>query len=231
MIQAIRALTGMAIGLVSVVAPSWGLYHLLRTPSCGSDGYSTFGPPCPDDVALWILGIVLSLTILAPLAIGLAGRQGTDAPVLLVPIIGLIPLGMVTGAIVSGLGPSADPDTRWIAIVGAAITALIVLRVLLGFARGAGRRRAERAERAPAVPAHELAGMAAVAATARKASAPPAVSIATLHDQLAQIADAAKQPEDGGLSVRLQRLDELRAAGSITAAEHAQRRQEILDEI
>ena len=73
--------------------------------------------------------------------------------------------------------------------------------------------------------------MAAVAATARKASAPPAVSIATLHDQLAQIADAAKQPEDGGLSVRLRRLDELRAAGSITAAEHAQRRQEILDEI
>jgi hypothetical protein len=219
----------MAIGLVAVVAPSWGLYHLLRTPSCGSDGYSTFGPPCPDELALWILGIVLSMTILAPLAIGLAGRQGGDSPVLLVPIIGLIPLGMVTGAIVSGLGPSSDPDTRWVAIIGAAIVALIVARVLLGFARRSRRRR-DRPAVTPAPP-EQLAGMSAVAAAAKKASAPPPVSIAGLHSQLSQIAEASKRAEADELASRLKRLDELRAAGSITAAEHAERRREILDEI
>jgi hypothetical protein len=213
-IGAIRALTGMAFGLVAVVAPAWGLYHLLRTPSCGSDGYSTFGPPCPGELALWILGIVLSLTILAPIAIGVAGRQGGDKPVLLVPIIGLIPLGMAAGAIVSGLGPSSDPDTRWVAIAGAAIVGLVVVRVLIGMARRAGRRRVP----STAVPAGRV-------------SPPPPASIATLHDQLAQIAQASEQAQAEGLASRLRRLDELRAEGSITAAEHAERRREILDEV
>jgi len=227
-IRAVRALAGMAIGLVAVVAPAWGLYHILRTPSCGSDGISVYGPPCPDELALWILGIVISLTILAPLSIGIAGRQGTGRPVLLVPIVGLIPLGMIAGAIVSGLGPASDPDTRWVAIIGAAIAGLVVFRVLLGFARSAGRRRAQRAM---TVPAQELAGMSAVAAAATRASTPPAVSISTLHDQLVQIAEASKQAQDDELAARLRRLDELRAAGSITAAEHAERRREILDEV
>lgn len=219
MIGAIRAVTGMAIGLVAVVAPAWGLYHLLRTPSCGSDGSIVIGPPCPDELALWVLGIVLSLTILAPVAIGVAGRQGGDAPVLLLPIIGLIALGMVSGAIVSGLGPSSDPDTRWVAIIGAAIVALIVVRAVIGMARKARRRRERPVSAAP------------TAAAAKPASSPPPASIAVLHDQLSQIAEASEQAQADELASRLRRLDELRAAGSITSAEHAERRREILDEI
>ncbi len=229
MIRALRTLVGGALGLVAVVAPAWGIYHLLRQPSCG-DG----GPACPDEVGLWIVAIVVSATIVAPVAIFVAGRLAPlHPPWLLVPILVMSPLCFVAGVVVSLVGPTADPDTRWVGILIGGLTALLLARVAWGLARRARRRRASAPLGATLSTMASLQSTAADAAAAKPAKAADrgGATMATLAGQLAQIAEAKAAAQDDDVAARLRRLDELRAAGLINPDEHAARRREILDEI
>lgn len=121
MIRALRIVVGMALGVAGVAAPAWGLFHLVRTPPCGSDGITVAGPPCPDDLALWIVAIVGSVTIVLPLAIAVAGSLELGRPLLWPPIVVLTPLCALAGVAFSLLGPTSDPDTRWVGWVVAAV--------------------------------------------------------------------------------------------------------------
>jgi hypothetical protein len=225
-IALLRALVGSALGLVVVTAPSWGLFHLVRQGSCGTLRTAA----CPDDVGLWIVAIVVSVTVGAPLAIAIGGRGRGGSPWLLGPLLVLVPVGLLAGAVVSLVGVSADPDTRWVGIL---IGGLAGLLTLLGL-RGAivGRRRA----------AHLQATQRQRAAVAARRPAPPpqrpaapdlrTQQLGILAAQLTRVAEAAVAR--GGpdtVAPRLKRLDELRQSGLITEEEHAARRREILAEI
>jgi hypothetical protein len=50
---------GLLLAGVSVVLFDWGLFHLVRTPSCGSSSTSSFsGPPCPPGTGAHILALI-----------------------------------------------------------------------------------------------------------------------------------------------------------------------------
>ncbi|HEY8582727.1 MAG TPA: SHOCT domain-containing protein [Capillimicrobium sp.] len=226
MSRAIRQLLGCALGIVGVVAPAWGLFHIVRTPQCGSDGVATYGGPCPDEMGLWIVAIVVSCTVVLPLAIGVAGSVQPGSSLLLGPVLVMTPLCAIAAVAFSLAGPSSDPDTRWVGWLFAGILGLIVLRVLW-----ATVKRLARPDPEPA--AATAAGVALPMPMPTRQQ--HAKAMASLADQLSQVAEAkriaARVTADDGLTARLRRLDELRAAGAISPAEHAARRQEILDEV
>jgi hypothetical protein len=128
MIRALRQLVGGVVGVAAVVLPAWAIFHLIRQGSCGDVGM----PTCPDEVAVWILAIVLSAVILSPIAIFLAGRDpATGQMLLLGPILALSPIAFVAGIVVSLVGVSADRDSQWIGFVLGGIAVLIVVRVVI----------------------------------------------------------------------------------------------------
>lgn len=217
MIRAVRRLVGMALGVAGVIAPAWGMFHLVRTPACGSDGVGVYGPPCADEVGLWIAAVVVAATVVLPLAIGIAGWGEPGRLLLLGPVLAMGPL-CVAGAVVWSLtGASSDPDSRWVGYLIGGLVALLLLWALVGRVRRGGRPSPRSPAPAPvSVPA---------------APAPGAAQLSTLAAQLSQVAAAKAAVADDGLAARLQRLDELRSAGAITADEHARRRREILDEV
>jgi hypothetical protein len=217
MIRALRQIVGGAIGVAAVALPAWAMFHLVRQGSCGNVGQAT----CPDEVGLWILGLVGAFVILCPVAIFLAGTdRATGQLLLLAPIVLLAPLAFVAGIVVSLVGESSDPGSHWIGVVLGGLIALIVIRVFIGFVR--------RLRRAPAtmpkltrhpVDAAEMQQLAVALQKAQIAKSAPA-----------KPAKAAAKP-DPALAARLQKLDELHDAGLIDDAEHRRRRDEILAEI
>ncbi|HWV87218.1 MAG TPA: SHOCT domain-containing protein [Capillimicrobium sp.] len=217
MTGALRTLIGMALGVAGVALPAWGLFHLVRQPSCGSDGITTVGPPCPDEIVWWILAIVGSAVVLVPLAIGIAGRGPSGRMRLFGPILLAEPIALVAAVVVSLVGASSDPDTHWVGWVVLGVAGVILLFSLPGIVRMAMRPPAYSSLRAPL----------AVAAGDPEAAA----QIAQLAGQLQQVADAKEAAARDRLAERLRRLDELRAAGTISAEEHRRRRAEILDEV
>jgi hypothetical protein len=51
-------LGGLLVAGVSVVLFDFGLFHIVRTPSCGSNGTSYAGPPCPPGTGGYILSLI-----------------------------------------------------------------------------------------------------------------------------------------------------------------------------
>lgn len=240
--RGLRQLVGMALGIAGVVLSSWGLFHLVRQPSCGSDGSGTYGPPCPDDVVWWILALIGSAVVLLPLAIAVAGRRRDGgASLLFAPVFAVTPICLVAAVVVSLVGQSADPDTHWVGWMIAGIAGLFLL--LSVRAAIAARRRARsaspgrgasgkiRTSGGPPVPPAPSKPAAARRSAQPVQAAPGDGSISQLAGQLQQIAQAKRAAVDDTLAQRLKRLDELLASGLISRAEHAKRRTEILDEI
>ena len=54
----IRTVIGLAICAVAVVGVDWGIYHLVRTGSCGSDGTYISTRPCPPGTGGHILALI-----------------------------------------------------------------------------------------------------------------------------------------------------------------------------
>jgi hypothetical protein len=133
MTAAVRQTIGALIALAGVVLPSWAIYHLVRTPSCGENGTT-----CPDEVGLWILALVGAITFLIPIGVAVSGRDRVTGRVLLLaPVAWLAPLAFVAGIVVSLVGPSADPDTRWVGIVIGGVAAIVMLAAVPGIVRRA----------------------------------------------------------------------------------------------
>jgi hypothetical protein len=129
----LRQTIGGLIALAGVVLPSWAIFHLVRTPSCGENGVT-----CPDEVGLWIIALVCAVTFLIPIGVGVAGRDRVTGRVLLLaPVAWLAPLAFVAGIVVSLVGPSADPGTRWVGIVIGGIAGIVLLAALPGIVRRA----------------------------------------------------------------------------------------------
>jgi len=217
MTAALRTLIGMALGVAGVALPAWGLFHLVRQPSCGSDGITTVGPPCPDEIVWWILAMVGSAVVLVPLAIGIAGRGADGRMRLFGPILLAEPIALVAAVVVSLVGASSDPDTHWVGWVVAGVGGVILLLSLPGIVRAATRPP----------PANVLHAPLAAAAGDPEAAA----KIAQLAGQLQRVAEAKGAAARDDLAERLRRLDELRASGAISAEEHRRRRDEILKEV
>jgi hypothetical protein len=133
MIAVVRQTIGGLVALAGVVLPSWAIFHLVRTPSCGENGTT-----CPAEVGLWIVALVCAVTFLIPIGVAVAGRDRVSGRVLLLaPVAWLAPLAFVAGIVVSLAGPSADPDTRWVGIVIGGVAAIVVLAAVPGIVRRA----------------------------------------------------------------------------------------------
>jgi len=141
-----RALVGLALAGGAIVAADWGLYHLVRTGSCGTHEGGVVGPPCPPGTALHIMSLVLGAFV-ALGGIGLWATRGASERPSRVPL-GLImwsltfvtlPLAMAVAA----FGPAHNPDNA-----GAQITTIILgsIFIPMGLAplllvRGLGRKQ------------------------------------------------------------------------------------------
>jgi len=216
MTRALRILVGMALGAAGVAAPAWALFHLVRQPPCGSDGETTVGPPCPDEFVWWVLAIIGSVVVLIPLAVWIAGRGRDGRLLLLGPIIAVEPIALAAAVVVSHVGASSDPDTHWVGWLVAGLAALMSVVAVRALARMGAHRQPMTPAARPAVGA---------------ADPQPPPQVAVLAAQLRQVAAAKQAAARDDLAARLRRLDELRAAGAISAEEHARRRDEILDEV
>jgi hypothetical protein len=54
-----RVVIGLGLAGASIVAFDWGLYHLVRTGSCGSSPEGGIvGPPCPPETVLYIFALI-----------------------------------------------------------------------------------------------------------------------------------------------------------------------------
>jgi hypothetical protein len=53
-----RAVIGLAICAIAIVGVDWGIYHLVRTGSCGSDGTYIATRPCPPGTGGHILALI-----------------------------------------------------------------------------------------------------------------------------------------------------------------------------
>ena len=54
----VRTLVGLTIAGAAIVAADWGLYHVVRTGSCGTTDTGIVGPPCPPGTGLHIMAII-----------------------------------------------------------------------------------------------------------------------------------------------------------------------------
>jgi hypothetical protein len=213
--RVVRIVVGMALGLVAVVAPAWGIFHLVRQGSCGDVGQSA----CPDATGTWIIAIVLSATIAGPLAVLIAGSDRRGVPWLLGPVIGMFTVGLLAGVGVSLAGTSADDGTEWMGIVilgiGAIVTFGLVRGVLLALIR---------------TPAASRTGPMPAPPPSKRIPPPRDQQLAQLSTQLrAVLRDRTSATES--VAHRLRRLTDLLDAGLITRDEHDARRREILDEV
>jgi hypothetical protein len=103
---------GLVIAGGSVVAVDWGLYHLVRTGSCGTDenGFSV-GPPCPPETGGHIIALVFG--IFAGLAgVGLyaaRGKGGRPSRVGLGAVMWcLLWVTLAAAVALAAFGPAAD---------------------------------------------------------------------------------------------------------------------------
>jgi hypothetical protein len=222
MIRALRQLAGAALGVAAVALPAWAIFHLIRQGSCGDVGQQA----CPDEVGVWILSLVGAFVALCPAAIFIAGRDRMTGRLLLLgPILALTPLAFVAGIVVSLVGASSDPGSRWIGFVVGGIAALIVLRVIVGVARSLGRT-----PNLTAHPVQEAAQMQTLASALRQVKQAQAEAQSEAQSEVTVAVQASAEP-DPDLAGRLRRLDELHASGLIDDAERRRRRDEILAEI
>jgi hypothetical protein len=213
----LRGLLGIVLAAAAVVIAASTIYHLVRTGSCASGGPYLSARPCPSGSGLRVLALIGSIFVLAPISIFVFGSRakGTDGVPSMAGLIGLLWtiswIAMGTAAWVAGHGPakpvSGGEGSTGVAITFWAIGGVSLLFVILGL--GAGGMSARARERSVAAGA----GPRPVPPPPRPAPAPVAAP---------PVDDTAR---------RLKQLDELRALGAITDAEHEAKRREILGSI
>lgn len=234
MIRLLRLLVGIALVGGSVVLASYAIYELVRTGTCGAPPGAVAVRACPDGTGADALLLVAAIFVIPFVGIGIS-------PVarLLLGLLGWCFgwIGMGSAAFVAGHGPAAPPTAgddatavgiTFLAIGGLSLLGLIVAGIVArrtspdddGRGDGTPRtgRRAKRRGATPPDPATTPVGG-------------PQPSMATLAQQLGAVAQARAATQDDPLAARLRKLDELRAAGLISDAEHDARTLEILDEV
>jgi hypothetical protein len=141
-----KVLIGLLLAGGAIVAVDWGLYHVVRTGSCGADEHGIHGPPCPPGTGLHILALVLGAFV------GLAGiglwasraKRGTQSRMGLGLVMwSLLFITLPLAMAVSSFGPAHNPDNA-----GAQVTTIVLGAVFiplglapLPLAFGLGRKR------------------------------------------------------------------------------------------
>jgi hypothetical protein len=125
----LRVVIGLAICGAAVVAVDWGLYHLVRTGSCGTDenGFSV-GPPCPPETAGHIMALIFGV-FAGLIGIGIyaaRGDGGRRARLGLGGVMWFLLWVTLPGAIaLAAFGPAASDST------GAQAAAVIIALVFV----------------------------------------------------------------------------------------------------
>jgi hypothetical protein len=154
-------LVGLGIAGAAIVAVDWGLYHLVRTGSCGTHPTYISQRPCPPGTGLHIFALVGG--IFAGLAgIGLyaaRGKGGRAGRVGIGLVMWFLLFATLTGAVaLAAFGPANSDSTG--AKAAAAIIAIIFVPMALAplpFALRSGRKRQlaldlmQRGKRCPGV--------------------------------------------------------------------------------
>jgi hypothetical protein len=124
-----HVLIGLVICGIAVVAFDWGLYHVIRTGSCGTDenGFS-IGPPCPPETGGHILAMIGGVFAgLAGIAIyGTRGEGGRPSGAGLGAVMWCLLFLGATGAIaLATFGPASTSEA------GGKITAVVLGAIFL----------------------------------------------------------------------------------------------------
>jgi hypothetical protein len=146
----VRAVIGLAICAAAVVGIDWGIYHLVRTGSCGSSTTYVTTRPCPPGTGGHILALIggifgglIGLGVWAT-----RGDRGRPSPIPLAAIMwSLLFVTLAASTAYSAFGPANNHNSgaRTTAIILAAIFVPMGLAPLpLAFG---GRRKQERATR------------------------------------------------------------------------------------
>ncbi|MCW3013471.1 MAG: hypothetical protein JWO02_563 [Solirubrobacterales bacterium] len=230
----IRTLIGIAVIAGSVTLASYLIYEMVRVGSCASGGAYVIANPCPAGFGWKVLGIIVSIFVLPFVGMGILAtrRPGGGATVSSGASVGalwffLLFTCMGAAALVAGQGPAA-PDERgvtsganWVAgtflVMGAP--------ALLGMVIAALRRPKDPPPSATQL-MPDRAGMATLANQLQTVATMRSVKPAPTRP-----APSTPGADADDLAGRLRQLDELRAAGLVTAEEHAAKRREILGEV
>ena len=221
----ILMLSGLILAGISVVLFDWGLFHLARTPSCGSSSTSSFvGPPCPPGTGAHILALIGGI-FGALIGIGLFAARGSRGSAAGSAGLGLIMWMLLFVTAAGSIAYSAyGPGNRH---SSGAKTTSIVLGVIflplglaaLPLALGARRKSRQFVISTGGFPATTVVPTFTppyVPPTPRPAPAPtPPAAAATEEDPLEKIA----------------KLGQLRDRGLITPEEFEKQKKRLLGEI
>jgi hypothetical protein len=207
----VRVVIGLAFCAVAVVGFDWGIYHLVRTGSCGSSSTYVTTRPCPPGTGGHILALIGGI-FGGLIGIGVWATRGSRGRPARVPL-GLIMWSLLfvtlTGSVaLAAYGPANNhaAGSRTVAIVFAFVFVPMGLApVLYAFAS-----RSERAQTA-STPAVTFAPVT----TGFRAPPPVVAVVDEEEDQLD----------------RIEKLGELRDKGLITAEEFEAQKKRLLDEI
>lgn len=139
-------LIGLVVCGASIVAFDWGLYHLVRTGTCGSTEGGISAPPCPPGTGGHILALMAGVFAgLAGIALYAArGEGGRSSPVGLGLIMWMLLFVGIAGAVgVAAFGPAAGDDssgTEALAIIFAIVFIPMGVLPLLFPLLGRGKR-------------------------------------------------------------------------------------------
>lgn len=232
-------LLGVAISSAAVAVVAWCTYALTRvslcTPEDGSLG-------CARDTGQLGIAIALAIFLAIPIGSKLFARRRRPRGSVLGPLaLGLAITAAGGAALWSALGSAGGTGTA--EAVGYAVGATLLSIgpfVLFGGLFAVGSRGDANAARIAELQANgyrsgeiaeRLAAEKAAAAGVSPVQPSPAASVGTLAAQLSAIAAARARASGDDVATRLRRLDDLRASGLLSPAEHAAKRAEILSEI
>ena len=217
------ALSGLAICGVSIVGIDWGIYHLIRTGSCGSDGTYVATRPCPPGTGGHILALIggvfgglIGVGVFA--ARGRAGQR-RESPYPLALLMWTLLFCTIAGAgLYAVLGPAAGDN----AAKGTAIF-LAALFIPMGLGPVPFAWMARRGNARLRISGH-VQGFAHAGVAPEQHG--PRVD--------ARAADARAAHPDAGHEdplAKIEKLGELRAKGLITEAEFESQKQRLLREV
>jgi Short C-terminal domain len=219
----VRTLIGLAIAGAAVVGFDWGIYHLVRTGSCGSSPTYISVRPCPPGTGGHILALIGG--VFAGL-IGIAvyasrGKRGRPSPIALGLIMwSLLFLTLAGSVALAAYGPANNDNSG-------ARTAAIVLGFIfvpmglapLPLALGGGRKRQRLAQLAEQGKGFTAAP--AFGAWPAPAAAPFAAAAGT----------PAPAPDDDDPLDKIAKLGQLRDRGIVTPEEFEAQKRRLLDEL
>jgi hypothetical protein len=199
-----RALLGLAIAALAIVGVDWGIYHLVRTGSCGSSTTYVSTRPCPPGTGGHILALVGGIFGgLIGIAIwGSRGPRGRPAAMGLGLIMWSLLFVTLAGSVaLAAFGP-ANSDNA-----GARTAAIVLAVVFLPMGLAPLPLALAGARRQPAQPI---------------SLGPPVVS---------RPPPAANPPDPPDPLDRLAKLGELRRRGLVTEDEFEAQKKRLLDEL